>query len=308
METEEQSTSVAIGTGKRMPILGFGTYLIRNDDCYFPVLQALKAGYRLIDTAEFYDNHEAIGRAVRGSGLAREDIFITDKISPNGFLGMPPRSGQDCLEGIKANLKKLNMDYTDLVLLHHPFPPRSNRIEQWGSLVEAQKQGLVKEIGVSNYSEAHLRQLLEAGLPAPAVNQVELHPLNTLEPLVEYCKSIGCQVVPYSSLAPCSEWRVGDNVRDVSTKRVEESAHNDHLPALKALASKHGVSEAGVLLRWAIEKKYPLIVKSTKLERIESNRKLPFSFSLDKEDMVTLDAMNKDIAFAWPVGNPLLAP
>ena len=76
MENEEQSTSVAIGTGKRMPILGFGTYLIRNDDCHFPVLQALKAGYRLIDTAEFYDNHEAIGRAVRGSGLAREDIFI----------------------------------------------------------------------------------------------------------------------------------------------------------------------------------------------------------------------------------------
>ena len=301
------ATTVKIGSKTAMPILGFGTYLIKNEDCYGPVLHALKVGYRLIDTAEFYDNHEAIGRAVRDSGVPRSDIFITDKVSPNGFFGMPPRPGEDCIEGLKTNLKKLGMDYVDLVLLHHPFPPAANRIEQWTAMVEAQKAGLCKEVGVSNYSIAHLTQLLEAGLPAPAVNQIELHPLNTLEPLVEYCKSIGCQVVPYSSLAPCSEWRIGDNVRDVSTKREEDSAHTDHLPALKALAEKHKVSEASICCRWAIEKGYPLLVKSSKTERIESNSKLPFSFSLGEEDMAVLDAMNKDIAFAWPVGNPLLA-
>ena len=302
------TTKVPIGQSKRLvPLIGFGTYLIKNEDCFEPVLKALETGYRHIDTAEFYNNHEGIGRALKASGIPREEVFITDKISPDGFFGMPPRTKDGCLEGLKSNLAKLGTDYVDLILLHHPYPPAADRIEQYKALVEAQEQGLVKEIGVSNYSQKHLEQLIDAGLPMPAVNQLELHPLQTLEPLVSFCRSKGCEVMAYSSLAPCGDWRMGDNVRENSSKREEESAHNEHIPTLKNLAAKHGVPDAAIMLRWAVEKRYLFLVKSTKEERIVSNSQQPFSFQLDEEDMAALDAMNKDLAFAWPIGNPLNA-
>lgn len=289
-----------------MPIIGFGTYMIKDEDCEAPVLEALRAGYRLIDTAEFYNNHSAIGKAVRASGIAREDIFICDKVSPNGAFGTPPRTYEGVLEGIRSNLEKLQMHHVDLCLLHHPFPPKEDRINQYKALVEAQRQGLVKDIGVSNYSQRHIDELLSEGLPAPAVNQVELHPLNTLEKngLIAYLRSINCVPIAYSSLAPSMEWRKmqpGSNSKDAEK-------HSDHLEVLKELTEKYSVSEGTLLLRWALQHGYPILPKSCQKERIVSNITAPFKVVIGGDDLLKLDQLDRELVFAWPVGNPMDAP
>jgi 2,5-diketo-D-gluconate reductase A len=287
-------------------MIGFGTYQIANEDCEQPVLWALEAGYRHIDTAEFYANHEAIGKAIKASGIPRESIFITDKVSPDGFFGMPPRTYDGIMNGIKSNNDKLGCGYIDLMLLHHPFPPAEDRVNQYRALVEAQKQGLVKEIGVSNYSQKHIEELLAAGLPAPVINQVELHPLNTLAKtgLIEYMRSIGCTAMAYSSLAPASNWR--SEQPDSSTKTEEK--HSGHMEVLKAMTQKYGVSEGALLLRWALEHDYPIVPKSCNKDRIEQNLTAPLAFDMSKEDVSSLDALDQQTVFAWPVGDPMQAP
>jgi len=244
-----QSRSVRVG-GSQMPMVGFGTYLIADEDCEQPVTWALEVGYRHIDTAEFYDNHSAIGRALKASGLPRESVFITDKISPNGKFGVPPKSYDGVLQSIRHQLKKLDTPYVDLILLHHPFPPSADRVKQYTALVDAQKAGLVKEIGVSNYSRRHIEELLAAGLPAPAANQIELHPLNTYNKyqpgLLEYLAEISCVPIAYSSLAPASSWRA-----DQPGKSSKTEAHCGHLAVQKRIAEKYAVEEPALLLRWA---------------------------------------------------------
>ena len=150
MSTFSTSTSSSISSSSTvkvgeldLPIIGFGTYMINNEDCEEPVKWALEAGYRHIDTAQFYGNHKAIGKAVRASGIAREQLFITDKVSPFGFVGMPPTTAEGIIKAIRNQLDELQMDYVDLVLLHHPFPPSEHRITQYKALMEAKKLGLV---------------------------------------------------------------------------------------------------------------------------------------------------------------------
>ena len=291
-----------------MPMIGFGTYMIANEDCEEKVLWALEAGYRHIDTGEFYANHKAIGKAIGKSGIPRTEIFITDKVSPDGAFGVPPRTYEGIMDGINANLATLGDGFTniDLMLLHHPFPPGEDRVKQYRALVDAQKKGLVKEIGVSNYSQKHIEELLAAGLPPPVVNQVELHPLNTLEKsgLLEYMKSIGCVAVAYSSMAPSSNWR--SQQPGSSTKEIEK--HSGHMEVLKGLASKYSVSEGALLLRWALEHGYPILPKSCNKDRIAQNLSEPQAFEITPGDVKALDALDQQTVFAWPVGDPMQAP
>ena len=203
MDVNNTSTRIPLSSGGSIPLLGFGTYLMTSEQCEVAVLKALQLGYRHIDTAEFYDNHVGIAKAIAASGVKREDIFITDKVSPDGFFGMPCKTYDGVMNSLKTRLDLLQIEYVDLYLIHHPFA-KDERINQWRALVDAQKQGLIKHIGVSNWSEKHIEEIKSADplLPYPAVNQIELHPLCTQTALIPYLKSKDIVPVAYSSLAP----------------------------------------------------------------------------------------------------------
>ena len=171
-----------------MPLVGLGTYLLNNDQAAKSVGHALANGYRLIDTAEFYGNHAGIAQGIEASGVKRSDFFITDKVSPGGHFGVCSKSADDIFATLKKNLSLLKTEYVDLFLIHYPGATTEERLEQWGAMISLVEQGLTKHIGVSNYSEAHLEEIKAAGLRAPEVNQIEIHPLALQSSLVAYLR------------------------------------------------------------------------------------------------------------------------
>lgn len=141
-----------------IPAVGFGTYLCSDDEARECVAHALKSGYRHIDTAEFYDNHKGIAAGIAESGVPREDIFITDKVNPGGLFDQPGRTADEIRASLKSSLEKLNVQYVDLYLIHHPAA-KEQRLDQWRALIALQEEGLVKHIGVSNFCIAHLEEI-----------------------------------------------------------------------------------------------------------------------------------------------------
>ena len=190
------------GDNYQMPLIGFGTYL---DVGYDAIRNAISAGYRHIDTAEYYQNEEAVGKAVRDSGILRSDFFITTKLAPGGF-GSPFKTYIQTIESFERSLKLLDFSYIDLYLIHHAFA-KDERIEQWRALVDLQRQGKVRNIGVSNWNIKHIEEIKMAGLQLPSVNQIEIHPLCTQSDLVAYLRLNNIRISAYSSLAPLSTWR-----------------------------------------------------------------------------------------------------
>lgn len=281
-----------------IPAVGFGTYLCSDDEARVAVACALKCGYRHIDTAEFYANHKGIADGIADSGVPREDIFITDKVSPGGIFDQPGRTFAEVKEALKASLIKLNTTYVDLYLIHHAGA-KDQRLDQWRALLSLQEEGLAKHVGVSNFCISHLEDIKEAGLPHPAVNQIEIHPLCTQTGLLQYMRKRGIIPVAYSSLAPASTWRTEENHASAKT-----AAHITHVDTVQPMLAKYGVNEAQLLLRWALQHDYCILPKSSKPERIEQNSQL-FHFSIDDGDMSTLDGLDENLSLAWPIGNPL---
>ena len=294
-------TRTLLQHGSAMPMVGFGTYYLTSEQCESAVKIALDNGYRHIDTAEFYANHEGIAKAIKASGLSRDDIFITDKLAAGFTQFNNEKSYEQTLESLDMDLQKLEMDYVDLYLIHAPGA-QNQRVNQYRALLELQKQGKCKEIGVSNYSIAHLKELDAAGLPPPAVNQIELHPLCTQTELVAYCANQGIVCVAYSSLAPASTWRTAEDQSSLKDDKLTA-----HLPLLQELCTKYNTDEAKILLKWALQNGYPILPKSIKPERIISNADL-FQFEMSEEDVLRLDACDVNAAVAWPMGNPLTWP
>jgi len=262
------------------------------------VAHALQCGYRHIDTAEFYANHAGIAKGIAAAGVPREELFITDKLNPGGIFGSPGVSYDGTMASLHKSLELLQTSYLDLYLIHHPGA-KGERLEQWRALCDAQAQGLMKTIGVSNFSQKHIEEIRAADMRLPEANQIELHPLCTQTLLLQYLKENNIQPIAYSSLAPCSSWRVDEGQMSAKTAQ-----HSKHIPLMGELTSKYAVSEAQLLLRWALQRGYPILPKSSKPERVEANAQL-FHFSIDAEDMLQLDALDVDAALAWPVGNPL---
>ena len=190
-----------------MPAVGFGTYMIKDGQAQVCVRAALKAGYRHIDTAEGYRNETGVGRALKASGIARDALFVTTKLWP----GRPTRgrSAKDRAATIAScdrSLSKLGLDHVDLYLIHAPFAG-PQRLEQWEALLELQRQGKVRAVGVSNFNQAHLDEIAAAGLPVPAANQIELHPWSQKPALTTYLADKGITAIAYSSLVPLAQWR-----------------------------------------------------------------------------------------------------
>jgi len=284
--------------GEKIPAIGFGTFQINNDDVTAAVVSALKLGYRHIDTAEMYYNEEGIGKGLKESGLSRDKFFITTKVWPGGFPTGDPKTKKQVIDAVDASLSNLGLSFIDLIILHGPFGDASSRIEQYSALVECQKAGKVKSIGVSNYGIAHLKGLLEAGLPKPAINQIEIHPLCTKTELVDYMKSQNILVVAYSSLAPHSAWREGYTA--YSGSRSPEEKLESTFAA--DIAKEMNVSEARVLLKWALQHGYCILPKSNKESRILENSDM--DFIIRDDHMKKLDSMDKNLALAFgTVGN-----
>ncbi|MBU1221571.1 aldo/keto reductase [Myxococcota bacterium] len=287
--------------GIGMPLVGFGTYQLSHDQAEACVSEALKAGFRQIDSAESYGNEEGSGRGIKASGISREEIFITTKLFP-GYKpwGAPEKTRAQIIETLKNQLKQLSLDYVDLYLIHAPLA--EIRLEQWSALMELKKSGFTRYIGVSNYDEARITEILDANLEKPQVNQIEFHPIYARHELTGFMRKHSIEPVAYSSLAPLSSWRSEEGQGGEVLAGIKEECQ----AIVRKIAEKLHVSDARVLLRWGLQHGYCVLTKTGKPERIRENLKL-FDFEIPQADMEALDKMNQNKAIAWAASgiNPM---
>jgi 2,5-diketo-D-gluconate reductase A len=251
-----------LNDGRTIPAIGFGTYPLRGGEAVEAVLSAVDAGYRLIDTAVNYGNEAEVGRAVRECGVPREELFVTSKL-PGRHHGY-----DDALASVEASLAATGLDYLDLHLIHWPNPSVGKYPEAWRALVEARERGLVRSIGVSNFTQAHLRRIIDDTGVTPVVNQIELHPYFPQHEMRQVNADLGIRTEAWSPLgkrnAPYDE-------------RVIATA-----------AERLGVTPAQVILRWHIEIGSVPIPKSATPERQRENLTL-FDFALTEEDVALVN-------------------
>lgn len=259
--------SIKLNTGAHIPAIGFGTWQIDPWKTADAVSAALKMSYRLIDTAKIYGNEHGVGEAVRTSGIDRNDIFVTTKLwnSDQGY--------DRAKQAFAQSLERLGLDYVDLYLIH--WPGSGERLNSWRALSELYKTGQAKAVGVSNFMVPHLEELLKNSDLVPAVNQVELHPFiyQQVRPVLEFCKEHEIVVEAYSPLA-----RGGSQLNH---------------PAISDVAQRNDVTNAQVMLRWAIQHNTVPIPKSSYPDRMRENLGA-LDFSLSEEDMFQLDNLSGD--------------
>ena len=256
---------VTLNNGVKMPILGFGVYQIDDmKECEEAVYNALKAGYRLIDTAAAYGNEEAVGRAIKRSGIPREEIFVTTK------LWVSDANYEKAKLAFETSLKKLDLEYIDLYLIHQPF---NDVYGAWRAMTELYKEGKIKAIGVSNFYPDRLVDFIMNNEVVPAVNQVETHPFNQQVKANEIMKEYGVQI---ESWGPFAEGKNG-----IFTNEI-----------LSEIGKKYNKSVAQVILRWLIQRDVVVIPKSVRKERIEENFNV-FDFELNSEDMGKISELDK---------------
>lgn len=289
-----------------MPKLGFGTYLIRNEDAPAAVAEAIAAGYRHIDTAAGYQNEVGVGLGIRSglsaAGLDRSDIFVTTKLWPgNAAWGDAPKGYDQTIAAFEASLAALGLDYVDHYLIHAPSGG-AERVNEWRALVDLKGQGKARAIGVSNYAETHIEEIRAAGLPLPDYNQIELHPWSQKPDLLTYMANAGIAPIAYSSLVPLSSWRAEPGQSSAKTADMT-AAGTDAASPFKAMAAKYQVSEAQVLLRWGLQKGFAILPKSLNPDRIRQNIDL-FGFEIDAADMALIATMDRGDGVAWASGDP----
>lgn len=256
--------TVKLNNGVEMPILGFGVFQVTDlAECEKSVLDAIETGYRLIDTAESYMNEEAVGKAIKASGVAREELFITTKlfIKSNGY--------DDAKKSFEKSLKKLQLDYLDLYLIHQPY---GDVYGEWRALQELYKEGKIRAIGVSNFQPDRLIDLIIHNEIVPAVNQVETHPFHQQQDAHQFMNDNNVQI---ESWGPFAE---GKN--DIFKNEL-----------LKSIGDKYNKSIAQVILRWLTQRGVVAIPKSVRKERMAENiNSLDFMLSADEmEQIKTLD-------------------
>ncbi|BFP43441.1 aldo/keto reductase [Flavobacteriaceae bacterium GF1] len=286
-----------------MPLVGFGTYQLSTKEAESSVAEALRAGYRHIDSAEGYNNEKGTGNAIKKSGIARDEIFLTTKLFPgNTQWGVQEKTYNSTIATLKNQLKELQVDYVDLYLIHAPLA--SLRLEQWRALIELKKQGLAKHIGVSNYNEETINEILDAGLEKPEINQIEFHPLCAQPKLTQYLNENSIASTAYSSLAPLSTWRTAEGQGGEVLAEKKQDAQS----IIREVANELNVSEAKLLLRWGLQNGYSVLTRSTKPERIKENIDL-FDFTIPNGQMQQLNDLNQNQAFAWAANglNPMEA-
>lgn len=255
-----------LNNGVEMPSIGIGTYLLSPDEAEASVTEALKVGYRLIDTANAYQNEKAVGRAIKASKIPREEIFVETKLWPSVYTDP---------EAIDKTLKRLDLDYIDLLLLHQPA---GDYITGYKMMEKALKEGKVKSIGISNFYGERLDNLLNNIEIKPAVMQVETHPYYPQEEMKEKLKEYGTKLQAWFPLG-------GRGNDSVLTEKI-----------IKDLAQKYEKSPAQIILRWHNQKGVIVIPGSKNPDHIKDNLNI-FDFELSEEDMRKIDELNKNTPF-----------
>ncbi len=257
--------TLRLNDGHLIPQLGLGTWPLSDAEVAPVIVTAIEAGYRHIDTAYRYGNERGVGQGIRDSGIRREDLFITTKL--DGEF-----QGEDrAIAGLDESLRRLRLDYVDLLLIHWPLPRRDQYVSTWKTFEQLVAAGKARSIGVSNFKPAHLERLLAEATIRPAVNQIQLHPRITRPDQRAYDSAQGIVTVAWSPLGQGS-----DLLAD---------------PTLAAIAAKYGKTPGQVVLRWHIELGVVAIPKSAHGERIAQNIDI-FDFALTPEEVAAISALD----------------
>ena len=268
--TSDINDTYALNDGHKMQRFGLGVYLVNDgSEIENSIRWAFEAGYRLIDTAWFYQNEVGVGKAVRESGLPRKDVFITTKLwnSDHGY-----DSG---LRACEKSLKNLNTDYIDLYLIHWPGLNQQKRLQTWEAMLKLKEQQKVLSVGVSNFEPYHIDELIAEFGVAPAANQIELHPLLSQLELRKYCAEKNIAITCWGPLF---------------------HGHLKEVPEVNAVGDKYGKTGAQAVLRWHLQNNLCIIPKSVKKHRIIENADI-FDFELSQEDMTLIDNINQNKRF-----------
>lgn len=268
--------NVTLNNGVKMPILGFGVFQIPDfDECKKAVLEALNNGYRLIDTAAAYLNERAVGEAIKESGVDRKDIFVTTK------LWVQDAGYDNTKKAIDASLSRLELDYLDLYLIHQPL---GDVYGSWRAMEDAYKAGKLKAIGVANFENDRLQDLMMHNEIKPMVNQIELHPFYAQPERVQWL--LDNDIVP-EAWGPFAEGKKG-----IFTD-----------PTIKEIADKHNKSNGQVILRWLNQRNIVVIPKSVHESRIIENSQI-FDFSLDDEEMKQMSTLDDGVSLFGNMHDP----
>lgn len=260
--------SFTLHNGVEMPYFGLGVYLSQDgQEVVNAVKWAVETGYRHIDTAAIYNNEEGVGRGIAECELAREALFVVSKVwnSDQGY--------DTTLKAFDRSMKRLNLEYLDLYLVHWPVAGRYK--DTWAALERLYKENRVRSIGVSNFMQHHLEDLLDSASVVPMVNQMEFHPYLVQQDLLDYCKSKNIQ---YEAWSPLMQGKIFG------------------LDSFVKLASKYNKTVAQIVLRWDLQKGVVTIPKSSKKDRIVANADI-FDFELSQEDMAFLDGMDRGLRY-----------
>lgn len=259
--------TIKLSNGIEMPKLGLGVYKIQEEEMEGVVDAAIKAGYRAFDTAHFYFNEAALGKALQKSDVPREELFITTK------LWNDDQGYEKTKQAFNASLEKLGLDYIDLYLIHWPCPKDDLFIESYQAMEELYAEGKIKALGVANFKQHHLEKLLSVAKVKPVINQIEYHPVFNQSELQAYCEAQGIKVTAWSPLM-----------------RGGELFENE---VLKKIAEKYNKTVAQVIIRWHIDSGRIVIPKSSNRERIEENINV-FDFELSVDDLHAIDGLNQN--------------
>jgi 2,5-diketo-D-gluconate reductase A len=263
------SAPIELNDGIAMPRIGYGTYKVGDDEAQEAVETALATGYRLIDTAEMYGNEVGVGRAISGSGVPREAVFLTTKVWNDHHGAEKARAA------LEASLERLGTDYLDLYLIHWPSPKQGLYTETFQALLKAKEEGLIRSAGVSNFLPEHLELVREATGLYPSVNQVELHPYFNQPDLRAWQAARG---ITTESWGPLGQ-RTGSVLAE---------------PAVTAAAEAHGKSPGQVVIRWHLQDGCVVIPKSSKASRIAENFDV-FDFALSEDEMNAIDDLETGV-------------
>lgn len=258
--TDATTRTVTLSTGTEMPAIGLGTWQLTGDAARTGVEHAIEIGYRLVDTADDYYNQPEIGEALRSAPVAREEIFLVSKVEED----------EDAYAATRERLRDLGADYLDLCLIHRPPPSGAGEV-LWEGMLEAKRDGLSLEVGVSNYSSEQVDRLVEVSGEAPVVNQVEWTPFGHSTDLLEHGRANGIVIQAYSPLTRAT--RLGDET-------------------LAEIGADHGKTPAQVLLRWNLQLGTPPVPKAESAEHREENLDV-FGFELDDLEMSRLTGLNE---------------